>query len=183
MKPLIIAYYDGDAEVRVLSNFAKTPFVLDNIEYATAEGFWQSLKTEDPILRAKIASCVDGLDARQLGRKAASGKSLFTYQNDIYVVGSQSHHILLERAIRAKVEQNEDVEKCLWNTEDRPLKHMLKTKHGTWKPGDSAALPAIVFESMLTRIRTELRDGTFNPELPLPIGIAREERREWLTNE
>jgi predicted NAD-dependent protein-ADP-ribosyltransferase YbiA (DUF1768 family) len=171
MKPLIIAYYDGDPEVRVLSNFAKTPFDLDGREYQTVEGFWQALKADDPILRQKIASCVDGLDARQLGRKAATARTLFTYQENLYVVGSPQHHILMERAVRAKVAQNEDVEKALWASGTRPLKHMLKTRHGTWKPGDSAALPAVVFEQMLIQIRDELQRDMFDPELPLPNGV------------
>lgn len=31
-----------------ISNLAHTPFVLDGLDYASIEGFWQGLKTDDP---------------------------------------------------------------------------------------------------------------------------------------
>jgi predicted NAD-dependent protein-ADP-ribosyltransferase YbiA (DUF1768 family) len=171
MKPLIIAFFDGDEEVKILSNLAHTPFQLDGMLFASAEAFWQCLKTEDPIMRDKIAGLVDALDAMQLGRRLATAKSLFSYQGQLYKVGSKQHHLLLERAIRAKVDQNEAVEKSLWNTGEQPLKHMLRNKYGVWHPGDSPACPAFVFESILLTIRGELRNQTFQPSLPLPEGL------------
>jgi predicted NAD-dependent protein-ADP-ribosyltransferase YbiA (DUF1768 family) len=171
-QPLIIAYYDGDSEVRLLSNFATTPFVLDDISYLCVEGFWQSLKTEYPVIRERFQH-YEGLDAKQAGRllAKAGGGNLFTYQGNLYRVGSEEHHILLERAIRAKVDHNKHVRDAILATENRPLKHMLKNRFGSWKPGDSPALPAITFENMYYRIRKELQDNTFTPTLPLPKGI------------
>lgn len=171
-KPLIIAYYDGDSEVQILSNFARTPFELDGVTYQTVEGFWQGLKTEYPIIRDKIASLSDGFDAKQIGRKLAANSQLFTYQDKLYRVGSQQHHILLERAIRAKTAQNiKEIGVSLKLSDDRPLRHMLKNQYGNWRSGDSPALPAIVFEQIWTRIRQELNEGTFTPNMPLPDGI------------
>jgi predicted NAD-dependent protein-ADP-ribosyltransferase YbiA (DUF1768 family) len=171
-KPLIVAYYDGDAEVQILSNFAVTPFVLDGLQYKTVEGFWQSLKTEDEVLRQKIRMA-EGFDAKQMGRKAQtlSAPQTFTYLDGLYTVGSMEHHILLERAIRAKTAQNAEVRETLLKSYPKPLKHMLRNQFGRWRSGDSPALPAISFEKMLMRIRDELVHRTFNSELERPSGI------------
>lgn len=172
MSELIVAYYGGDEEVRLLSNFAHTPFVLDGERYESVEGFWQSLKTEDPILRRKIASMVEPLDTRQLGRSVANGSSVFTYRNKMYVVASLEHHILLERAIRAKVDQNEDVALQLLQSHPRPLRHRTRNRFGVWRPGDSPSLPAIVFENILLRIREELVADRFVADMPQPEGLS-----------
>ncbi len=171
-KPLIIAYYDGDEEVKVLSNFANTPFELDGVKYYTVEAFWQSLKTEYPMIREKFALLQDGLDAKQLGKYVAKNSQLFTYEGKLYHVGSPEHHILLERAIRAKTAQNMDViSAALTASGTRQFRHMLKNQFGSWREGNSPALPAATFEQMWTTIRQELNEGTFKSTLPLPDGI------------
>lgn len=172
-KPVIIAYFDGDEEGKILSHFAWTPFELDGIKYNTVEGFWQSLKTEIPVLREKIGK-LDGLAAKQAAntiKRYGNSANIFTYQDKLYSVGSQAHHILLERANRAKYAQCEEARQALIATKNRPLKHMLKNKFNQWRLGNSPALPAITFERMLEQIRTELLDGTFEENLPLPNGI------------
>lgn len=172
-KPLIIAYFDGDSEVKILSNFALSPFVLDGVLYNTVEGFWQSLKTEIPSLRNQIR-LMDGLSAKKASwaiKGSESSSNLFTYMERLYRVGSEGHHILLERAIREKVNQNDLAKDALIASENRPLKHLLKNKYGQWRPGDSPALPAIVFERMLMNIRDELQNGNISANLPLPPSI------------
>lgn len=169
--PLIVAYYDGDSEVQILSNFANTPFTLDGISYLCVEGFWQSLKTEDQIIRQRF-SHLGGLDAKQLGNQIKSGAQVFTYKNKLYRVGSQQHHILLERAIRAKTEQNPQVVESFRLSGWRPLKHMLKNKYNQWRPGDSPSLPAIAFENILLKLREELALNKFTPTIDLPAGLT-----------
>jgi len=172
MNPIIIAFYDGDETVKCLSNFAITPFVLDGISYKCVEGFWQSLKTEFSELRARF-SYYDGIDAKQAGKtiRSSGGNRIFTYMNNLYSVGSYEHHVLLERAIRAKIDQNSYIKNALISTGNTPLKHMLKNKFGQYRPGDSPALSAITFESILRKIRTELLENTFVSTLPLPAGL------------
>jgi len=171
-EPYIIAYFDGDKDVQLLSNFAYSPFELDDIKYFTVEAFWQSLKFIDPIMRAKVASLSDGWDAKQMGKFSRGTLSTkFEYKGNIYNIGSTEHHVLLERALRAKTDQNEDVQKTLLGTGQRPLLHRFKTKYGAWRTGDSPSLPAIIFEDMWIRIRAELQAGIFRPKLPLPNGI------------
>lgn len=172
MAEINVAYFGGPETTKLLSNFAHTPFVVDDEEYASVEGFWQSLKTEDDIMRRKIATMTDPLDTRQLGRRVARGASIFTYKTHMYVVGSQAHHMLLERAIRAKTQQNEDVRLQFVGSHPQTLKHRTKNKFGQWRPGDSPSLPAVVFEGILTRIRDEVMSGAGVSQLPQPDGIS-----------
>lgn len=170
-EPVVIAFYDGDESGRMLSNFAYSPFILDEKHYSTVEGFWQSLKFgHDPVMQEKIALMTDGIDAKQQGRFAPSAQ-VFEYCNNLYAVGSQAHHVLLERALRAKFGQNELYRTILLDTGVRPLKHRFKNRHGVWRSGDSPRLPAIVFERILEQIRYELKEGTFREEMALPVGI------------
>lgn len=170
---LIIAYYDGDSEVQILSNFARTPFELDGYFYESVEGFWQSLKTDDPIMRQKFSSLY-AADARQLGRSLAfKTRKYFTYYSRRYVIGSPEHHTLLERAMRAKTGQNGEVVRCLKLSQNRPLSHCLKTPDGRWRPANSPALPASVFERIWDQIRLEVINDKFVPywDITLPQGI------------
>jgi predicted NAD-dependent protein-ADP-ribosyltransferase YbiA (DUF1768 family) len=172
--PFIIAFFDGTPEGKLLSNFAHTPFELDGVRYETVEGFWQSLKTEIVKIRTELAECTDGFTAKKIGRTISSAKQLFTYENHMYRVGSAAHHQLLERAIRAKVAQHTPTREALVASHPHPLRHML-LRNGRWVGGDSPALPAVVFERILTTVRTELLESTFQETLPLPEDIFTEE--------
>ena len=170
--PLIVAYYDGDSEVQLLSNFALTPFLLDEMKYQSVEGFWQGLKTEIPSIRSDIAMLSRGLDAKRIGQELSTS-NIFSYAGNLYARGSEQHHALLERAIRAKTQQNIEVQKCFIDSYPRPLLHMIKNRFGQLRTGDSPTLPAKVFEDILQRIRIELIENTFDFEtLPvLPSGF------------
>lgn len=172
-KPLIIAFFDGDPEVKLLSNFANTPFTLDGVTYQSVECFWQSLKTENAQARLDIAAITDGLEVKRIGAELRKESNVFTYDDKLYMAGSKEHHLLLERAIRAKVGQNPSVLVCLERTENRILRHMIKNRFGQWRTGDSPALPARVFEDILTRIRQEILNCSFTDRTlePLPRGL------------
>lgn len=176
-KPLIVAYFDGDPEVRILSHFAHTPFELDGERFESVECFWVHLKTEDPKLRKLIAKIPDGLEVKRVGiqlkneMRSFGATSMFSYHGQLYNVGSEAHHILIERANRAKVDQNPAVRDALIESGTRPLRHMLRNRYGQWRVGNSPALPAVVFDNMLMKIRTELFHNNFRPTLPLPDGI------------
>ena len=62
--------------------------------------------------------------------------------------GSPEHHQLIERAIRAKFEQNADAMEALLATKELVLTHDLGSP-------DDSALPATVFCAILTQIREE----------------------------
>jgi len=171
MKPLVIAYFNGDPSVKILSNFAHTPFVLDGLKYQTVEGFWQMLKTEDETVRYAMRNLTSGVEVKKLSMSYTSYAGVFSYMGNLYAVASKEHHILLERAIRAKIAQNVDVWQTLIETGDRPLKHLLRNRFGQWRVGDSPSLPAIVFERILTDARKEcIETGTLTlPSIPQGI--------------
>ncbi|MBW3545428.1 MAG: hypothetical protein KY428_07510 [Bacteroidetes bacterium] len=168
--PVIIAFFDGDDTGKILSNFAHTPFELDGVDYGSAEAFWQSLKTEIPLLRKQIYP-LWGYEAKKAGRLVQGSSNLFTYGDALYRVGSVAHHTLLERALCAKFTQNEDARNALIATGTRPLRHMLKNRFGQFRPGDSPALSALTFELMLDRIRHALLTDGQLTQLNLPKGL------------
>jgi hypothetical protein len=55
--------------LKLASNFAHTPFVLDDREYASVEGFWQGLKFPQAADRLRLAS-LHGDEARDAGLQA-----------------------------------------------------------------------------------------------------------------
>jgi predicted NAD-dependent protein-ADP-ribosyltransferase YbiA (DUF1768 family) len=170
---LVIAYFGGDPEVKVLSNFARSIFNLDGHKYYTVEAFWQMLKVEDEIKRETMRTLEDGLEAKQFAAMLKTeSNQLFTYEGQLYQAGSEAHHKLLERAMRAKTGQNKLVQRTLLQTGNRPLKHMLRNRFGVWRTGDSPALPAVVFENIWTRIREELINGEFSENMELPDGVS-----------
>ena len=46
-EPINVISTSREPEVRLISNFAETPFSLDGRTYASVEGFWQGLKFAD----------------------------------------------------------------------------------------------------------------------------------------
>lgn len=168
---LIVASNAPTKGGRVLSNFARTPFVLDGVRYESTEVFWQCLKIADVEARAMMAEVTDPLAAKRIGNQFLNGSQIFTYGGQLYRIGSREHHTLLERAIRAKVAQNDSVRRALLESGNATIRHLLMNKYGQFRVGNSPQLPAMVFEAMLTNIRTELQKGTFQETLPLPIGF------------
>ncbi len=126
-------------ELGVFSNFWATPFVLDGKSFASVEGLWQSLKYPDPSLsedprhvitdwefsRAEVEAMVDRV-AKNAGNSANKiyvkynlkdiswGKHFFNY-NDM-AEGSQYHYVLIKRALRAKLDQNQGLWELLMRT-------------------------------------------------------------------
>src|SRR5262245_50945624 len=52
--------------LKLASNFAHTPFVLDGLDYASIEGFWQGLKFPDEADRRRLAA-MHGSAAKDAG--------------------------------------------------------------------------------------------------------------------
>src|SRR5947207_686256 len=103
-KPLNVYSKTEDALGRALSNFAHTPFELDGVHYASVEGFYTGLKWADPAKRADTATYF-GTYAKNAASKAR-GVTSTVYNGETVALGSREHHALIERAIRAKLEQN-----------------------------------------------------------------------------
>lgn len=139
---------------KLLSNFAPTPFVFWGEEYASVEGFWQSLKFPKHSERRKVAKLV-GADAKRAGRDAPK-HSTFIWQGQIIQVGSPEHHQLMRGAIKAKLKSNRKILKLLLATGNEELTHILRDKEGKVLP-DSRTIPGAIFCRILMDLRTEFR--------------------------
>lgn len=145
-EPINVVSTNADGEVRLIGNFAATPFVLDGIRYASVESFWQGLKFDDVKDRRRVAS-LDGPDAKHAGSDRGYGETV-VYGGRTYRVGTAEHWSLMERASRAKFAQNPAARDALLATTPRPLVH--RVRH------DSRAIPGVVMADIWTRIRDDL---------------------------
>ena len=59
-EPINVTSRNPDPAVRLISNFAATPFELDGDRYASVEGFWQSLRVAGDADRRRIAALTGG---------------------------------------------------------------------------------------------------------------------------
>src|SRR5262249_33934821 len=148
-EPINITSRIADPALRIISNFAETWFYLDGRAYASVEGFWQGLKFEEPAERERVAQ-LSGKVAQEAGRERTYGASV-TYEGASVAVGTWSHWRLMERACRAKFEQNLAAREALLSTGERPLTHRVRR--------DSKAIPGVIMADIWTRIRADLRGG------------------------
>ena len=121
-------------ELGLLSNFARTPFVLDGQRFASVEGFWQMMKypenEDDPRAQLPLAwtreavAQMVGFDAKRAGKAAAeaqrnAGKPWISYRGKRLWYKHADAHIhygLIRRAMEAKVSQNPRVRRVLMAT-------------------------------------------------------------------
>jgi predicted NAD-dependent protein-ADP-ribosyltransferase YbiA (DUF1768 family) len=132
--------------IRLIANFAPTPFDLDGLRYACVEAFWQSLRFP-PDERAAIVG-LDGGAAKGRGAQQPYGSHVIYGGNEI-AVGAYEHWQLMRRACRAKFEQNADARATLLGTGERPLIHVVKH--------DSRTIPGVIMASIWMALRKSLR--------------------------
>lgn len=148
-RPLNIVSTSTDESARLLSNFAHTPFTLDNLRYHSVEGFYVSLKFSDPKKRREVAKLF-GAEAKTAGKSDKPTET--TYGGVTIKMGSTEHQALIGRAIKAKIEQNPAVAKALIESYPREL------IHDTGRPDHpNTNFPATVFVRILTELRDEFR--------------------------
>ena len=146
--PLNISSGSSDPRARDLSNFPRFPFVLDGIELASVEGFIQGIKRPigDPMRELAFRSF--GKEAKRIGKHAE--RKFVWWQDKAIPYGSREHHLLIERAIRAKFDQNPKAMESLLATEGMILTHDLG-----YTESPHTSLPERVFCGILTRTREE----------------------------
>ncbi len=122
-------------ELGLLSNFAATPFVLDDKRYGSLEGFWQSLKyPEDhqdiryPLARwpykredVEKMEAFEAKKAGDFGSKVMKKNNInwVTYQSkkmEYKEPGRGKFYQIIRRAMKAKVDQNPQVKEVLRKT-------------------------------------------------------------------
>lgn len=146
METLNVSAKSDDERAARLSNFSPDPFTLDGLAFASAEGFIQGIMWPEDHPNRSDAFASIGAKAKRFGRKAER-KSVW-WKGEEIVFGSPSHHLLIERGIRAKFEQNPGAMAALRATKGMTLIHDLGHPESP-----TTSLPAVVFCAILTRIR------------------------------
>ena len=138
----------NDWRAQACSNFPAFPFVIDGVSLTSVEGFVQGTKLPEDHPTRAVAFASFGGAAKKLS-KIAEGK-LVWWNGKTITFGSSAHHKLIERAIRAKFQQNPSAMLALLCTAGEEITHDLG------KPENpNTSLPAKVFCDILTRIREE----------------------------
>lgn len=148
MPVLNIGSKSDDWRARRLSNFSADAFLLDGEKMASVEGFIQGTKFPEGHPTRQQAFKSVGVEAKRMSKKAE--RKFVWWKGRAISYGSSEHYKLIERAIRAKFEQNTTAMDALLATRGMMLTHDL----GHPDPPNTS-LPARVFCDILTRIREE----------------------------
>ena len=149
-RPLNVASGAGEPIGKLLSNFAERSFVIDGKTYASVEAFYQGLKWPDNAHREEAAKLA-GKKAKYAAR-GAPRSARFEYQSRTYCFGSQEHHQLIKRAIRASLEQNPVILQQFIATHPRPIVHKTGRSENP-----HSNFPGPAFTRILLELRWELR--------------------------
>lgn len=145
-EPINVHSASPDPAIRLIANFAPTPFTLDGKRYACVEAFWQSLRFPRE-LQDRIAA-LDGAAAKHASHDQPYGSHV-SYCGRPIPTGTYPHWQLMRRACRAKFEQNENARTALLATGDRPLEHKVRP--------DSRTIPGVVMADIWMTLRRQLR--------------------------
>jgi predicted NAD-dependent protein-ADP-ribosyltransferase YbiA (DUF1768 family) len=144
--PINVWSKSPDPLIRLISNFATTPFELDGRRYRSVESFWQSLTSDEPGERARIAD-LDGPQAKRAGQTLPDGACV-NYEGQSIPVGTWQHWELMKRACWAKFTQSAEARSALLGTAGRPLSHRVRR--------DSRTIPGVIMADIWMRIRRDL---------------------------
>jgi predicted NAD-dependent protein-ADP-ribosyltransferase YbiA (DUF1768 family) len=145
-EPINVISTARDPAIRLLSNFAETPFELDGRTYASVEGFWQGLKFPDAAKRREVAALAGG-KARRAGDVVPQSET-FVYERRTIRAGSPEHWQLMALACWAKFSQHAEARRALLATGARPLVH--KTRR------DSRSIPGVIMADIWMKVRVGL---------------------------
>ena len=146
-EPINVVSSSRDPIAKTISNLAPTPFELDGRYYQSVESFWQGLKFPEAADRARLGA-TGGAQALHEGSRKGYGKTV-VYEGAEIAVGTFEHWQLMERACRAKFDQNADAREALLATGSRPLVHIVRR--------DSRSIPGVIMAQIWMRIRERLR--------------------------
>lgn len=152
-KVLNISSKSEDERGRILSNFTKTPFIIDGNICNSVEGFIQGIKFPEEDFRRPETFKMWGSRAKKMGDIATVvyGRKNVWWGEEEIPYGSDRHYELIERAIRAKFEFNPEAKKALYGSVG------LKLIHDLGQPElPTTSLPANEFIKMLEKIREEI---------------------------
>jgi len=146
-QPINVTSRHPSKKIQLIGNFGDTPFELDGHSYASVESFWQSLKCRNEDDRLRVAQ-LTGAAAKLASREFPYSQSVWYLGTEI-LVGSFAHWDLMNRACKAKFDQNPGARSALISTFPHPLVHRLK--------GDSRVIPGDVMARIWTGLRHQYR--------------------------
>jgi len=130
-----------------LSNFSPHPFVIDEIDCNSMEGFLQSLKFKSPEMQAEVCKLV-GFAAKRKGRKKNWQQSQILYWRGVeFKRKSKEYQTLLDRAYTCMY-KNTKFKKALEASRGANLTHSI----GRSKESETV-LTTREFCSRLTKLR------------------------------
>jgi predicted NAD-dependent protein-ADP-ribosyltransferase YbiA (DUF1768 family) len=153
-EPIQVSSRSADPTVRLIGNFAPTPFTIDGRDYRSVESFWQGLKFPSGLERRRVAE-LEGPAARRAGQAVDYGATV-RHEGQEVAVGTCAHWALMERACWAKFTQHAEARAALLATGRRPLQHRMRR--------DSRTIPGVIMAEIWMRIRMKLRQE--EPEVP-----------------
>lgn len=110
-----------------LSNFSPHPFLIDEIECASMEGFLQSLKFKDIEMQKHVCTLV-GKAAKFKGKKKKWWKDQTLYWQGVeYKRNSNEYQFLLDRAFDC-LSKNSSFAKALLSTNNANITHSIGKK-------------------------------------------------------
>lgn len=146
-EPINVTSRHPSPGVRLISNFAETPFDLHGQRYASVEGFWQGLRTTDAGERARVAALSGG--RAKTAAQALGTPARVQFAGRDVAWASPEHWDLMREACRAKFVQVEEAREALLGTGTRPLVHRMRN--------DSRSIPGDVMAGIWMGLRAELR--------------------------
>jgi hypothetical protein len=145
---LNVSSASSDWRACALANYPLFPFILDDVVLVSVEGFIQGIKFPDTHPSRAVAFLSYAHAAKQCGDRAE--RVSVWWRNNVLGYGSDAHHALIGRAIRAKFYYNQGAQLALRAAEGLELKHDIGPELPT------TSLPAAVFCRILTDLRDEL---------------------------
>ena len=110
-----------------LSNFAPHPFIIDEVECASMEGFLQSLKFQNQDMQREVCKLV-GKQTKFKGKKKKWYRTQTLYwQGKEYKRDSKEYQELLDRAFDA-LSNNDEFRRALLATKNSTLEHSIGKK-------------------------------------------------------
>lgn len=145
--PINVTSRSTDPRVRLISNFAETPFELADRIYASVEAFCQGLKFPDEARREEVAM-LSAVEAKKAASSAPES-DLIKFNGRTLRVATYEHWELMRRACEAKFTQDREAREALLVTGERPLTHRTRR--------DSRTIPGVIMAEIWMTVRKRLR--------------------------
>ena len=148
---MLIDFNSDDWRAAKLSNLSETPFVIDDQEFRSVEGFIQHLNFPPDDFRRDLCRELSGADIMAMAYQAdqlLEQRAVCYWKDEVLDFYSQMKDDLAERAIRAKFEQDRLSRKALRRVAGRRLVF-----------DGNQEVHSSIFPELLLHVLNSIRDG------------------------